>query len=52
MATDPHPTPTALLARVREVQAVQRAAEVELVVLAAGWADAHPDLEGCRATRR
>ena len=46
MATDPHPTPTALLARVREVQAVQRAAEVELVVLATGWADAHPDLEG------
>ena len=38
-------TPTAMLARVRAVHAGQRAAEVELVVLAAGWADAHPDLD-------
>jgi hypothetical protein len=38
-------TPTAMLAQVREVHAAQRAAEVELLVLAAGWADAHPDLD-------
>lgn len=38
-------TPTALLARVRETDAVRRAAEGELLQLAALWADAHPDLD-------
>jgi len=38
-------TPTALLARVREVHTAVRAGEVELLVLAAAWADAHPDLD-------
>ena len=38
-------TPTALLTRVREVDAVRRAAELELLQLAALWADAHPDLD-------
>ena len=45
MTADLFATPTAMLARVREVQASLRSAEVELVVLAAGWADAHPDLD-------
>ena len=43
MDPDLHPTPTALLARVREVHAARVAAEAELVQLAAAWADAHPD---------
>lgn len=38
-------TPTALLTRVREVDAVRRAAELDLLQLAALWADAHPDLD-------
>lgn len=38
-------TPTALLTRVREVDAVRRAAELELLQLAALWADGHPDLD-------
>lgn len=38
-------TPTALAERVREVDAVRRAAELELLQLAALWADAHPDLD-------
>lgn len=38
-------TPTVMLARVREVRATLRSAEVELLELAAAWADAHPDLD-------
>ena len=38
-------TPTVMLARVRAVQAGVRAGEVALLVLAAQWADAHPDLD-------
>lgn len=38
-------TPTALLTRVCEVDAVRRAADLELLQLAALWADAHPDLD-------
>lgn len=38
-------TPSALLARVREIDSVRRAAELELLQLAALWADAHPDLD-------
>ena len=38
-------TPTVLLARVREVDAARRATELELLQLAALWADAHPDLD-------
>src|SRR5688500_2668277 len=45
MDPDPHPTPTALLARTRDVHAIQTAAEAELLQLAAAWADAHPDLD-------
>ncbi len=45
MDPDQHPTPTALLARTREVHAIRTAAEAELVQLAAAWADAHPDLD-------
>ena len=45
MDPDLHPTPTALLARTREVHAIQLAADAELVRLAAAWADAHPDLD-------
>ncbi len=36
-------TPTALLARVREVDRLRRAADLELLELAVAWADAHPD---------
>ena len=46
MDTDARPTPAALLARVREAHATQRAVEVELMGLAVAWADAHPDLDG------
>lgn len=35
-------TPTALAARVREVDAARRRADLELLILAAAWADAHP----------
>ena len=35
-------TPTALLARVREVNRVRIAADLELLRLAVAWADAHP----------
>ena len=38
------PTPAALLQRVRGARAAAMAAEVELFVLAAEWADAHPEL--------
>jgi hypothetical protein len=38
-------TPTDLIALVREAAAAVRARETELLVLAAAWADAHPDLE-------
>jgi hypothetical protein len=38
-------TPTELIARVREAAAAVRAGEAELLVLAAAWADAHPDLD-------
>src|SRR5688500_16467418 len=38
-------TPTDMLARVRTTRAAAVAAEAELLVLAAEWADAHPDLE-------
>ena len=37
-------TPTDLLMRVRAARATQLAADAEMLVLAAGWADAHPDL--------
>ena len=44
-AADPAPvTSTALLARVRHTRSVAVAAETELLVLAAEWADAHPGL--------
>ncbi len=36
-------TPTALIARVREVDRLRRAADLELLELAVAWADAHPD---------
>lgn len=36
-------TPTALIARVREVDRVRRAADLELLELAVAWAEAHPD---------
>jgi hypothetical protein len=36
-------TPTALVARVREVNRVRIDADLELLRLAAAWADAHPD---------
>jgi hypothetical protein len=36
-------TPTALLARVREVDRLRRAADLELLELAVAWADANPD---------
>ena len=36
-------TPTALIARVREVDRIRRAADLELLQLAVAWADAHPD---------
>ncbi|QZY30111.1 HNH endonuclease signature motif containing protein [Nocardioides coralli] len=42
-------TPTTLVARVREVDAVRRAADLELLQLAAAWADAHPDLSAADA---
>src|SRR5688572_23074461 len=45
MDPDVHPTPTALLARAREVHAIRSAADAELIGLAAAWADAHPDLD-------
>ncbi len=38
-------TPTDLLARVRATRAAAMAAEAELLVQAAEWADAHPDLD-------
>ena len=38
-------TPTDLIALVRETAAAVRARETDLLVLAAAWADAHPDLE-------
>lgn len=38
-------TPTDMLARVRTTRSAARAAEVELLRLAADWADAHPDLD-------
>lgn len=38
-------TPTEMLARVRTTRAAAVAAEAELLVLAAEWADAHPDLD-------
>jgi hypothetical protein len=37
-------TPTGLLARVRATRSAQLRADAELLVLAADWADAHPDL--------
>ncbi|MGI8524267.1 MAG: HNH endonuclease signature motif containing protein [Nocardioides sp.] len=37
-------TPTALLARVKATHRAAVAAEAELLVLSAAWADAHPDL--------
>jgi len=42
MDTDARPTPAALLARVREAHATQRAVEVELMGLAVGWARRPP----------
>src|SRR5829696_3359393 len=39
------PTPTDLIALVRDTAAAVRARETELLVLATVWADAHPDLE-------
>ena len=36
-------TPNALIARVREVDRLRRAADLELLELAVAWADAHPD---------
>jgi hypothetical protein len=42
--TDPV-TPTEMLARVRSRRAAAIAAEADLLVLAAEWADAHPDLD-------
>ena len=38
-------TPTEMLARVRSTRAAAMAAEAGLLVLAAEWADAHPDLD-------
>lgn len=40
-------TPTALIARVREVDRVRKAADLELLELAVEWADAHPDPDDC-----
>ena len=45
MEPDAYPTPTAALARVRELRAVVKAAEIETLQLAAHWADTHPDLD-------
>lgn len=50
-------TPGDLLGRVRVVREAQRSAEVELLVLSCGWADAHPVLDdaphaGARDARR
>ena len=36
-------TPSALIARVREVDRLRRAADLELLELAVAWADAHPE---------
>jgi hypothetical protein len=43
-ATSEVATPTDLLARVRTTRAAQLAVDAEMLVLAAQWADAHPDL--------
>ena len=43
MDSDTLTTPTALLARVREVNRVRIDADLELLQLAVAWADAHPD---------
>jgi hypothetical protein len=40
-----HPTPTDVIAVVRETVAAVRTRETDLLVLATVWADAHPDLE-------
>ena len=42
---DTSTTPTDLIALVRETAAAVRAEETKLIVLAATWADVHPDLE-------
>lgn len=44
MGTDLLTTPTALLARVRQVRTVVATGEVELLGLAVQWAHSHPDL--------
>ena len=38
-------TPTDLIALVRDTSAELRARETDLMLLAAAWADAHPDVE-------
>ena len=43
MVSDSLTTPGAMIARARELDRVRRAAESELLQLAAAWADAHPD---------
>jgi len=45
-AADPGVLAAGLLASIRERRAAADAAEVELLVLACAWADAHPDLSG------
>lgn len=45
MDVDRLTTPSALLARVRDVDAARRQSELELLELAALWADAHPSTE-------
>src|SRR5262245_34209046 len=46
MNPDDAVTPTDLIGVVRAASAAVRAAEAELIVLAAAWADANPDAEG------
>lgn len=43
MISDSLTTPTALIGRVREVNRARIAADLEILQLAAAWADAHPD---------
>ena len=45
MDLDAATTPTDLIALVRDTSAELRARETDLMLLAAAWADAHPDLE-------